>query len=212
MDANPRTGIIQTVPYAVGPRDRVRPHAAILRPALHPAAGRGPDLLAAGRRQLLGPQRDRADRALRRSIATLPVLPGREPFGGEILCHDVVEAGLMRGAGWDVWVLPETLESFEAVPANMVDFASRERRWCQGNLQHIGVLPASAAAPGRPVPSGLRRAALSRRARRRCCSCCWRRSTRRSGGAVRGAAAAGRRLGAAGADRPRRGACSTPAS
>ena len=71
----------------------------------------------------------------------MPILPGREPFGGEILCHDVVEAGLMRAAGWHVWVLPETLESFEAVPANLVDFTGRERRWCQGNLQHIGVLP-----------------------------------------------------------------------
>ena len=40
------------------------------------------------------------------------------------------------------------MESYEAVPANLVDFASRERRWCQGNLQHKGVLP----MPGfRPV-------------------------------------------------------------
>jgi membrane glycosyltransferase len=78
----------------------------------------------------------------------LPLLPGREPWGGEILCHDVVEAGLMRGAGWDVWVLPDVLESYEAVPANMVDFAVRERRWCQGNLQHCALI----GRPGfRPV-------------------------------------------------------------
>jgi membrane glycosyltransferase len=32
------------------------------------------------------------------------------------------------------------MESFEGLPANMVDFASRERRWCQGNLQHTGLL------------------------------------------------------------------------
>ena len=31
-----------------------------------------------------------------RAHCTLPVLPGREPWGGEILCHDVVEAGMMR--------------------------------------------------------------------------------------------------------------------
>ena len=71
----------------------------------------------------------------------LPVLPGREPFGGDILCHDVVEAALMRRGGWQVWLLPSLGESYEALPANMVDFAQRERRWCQGNLQHIGVLP-----------------------------------------------------------------------
>jgi len=46
----------------------------------------------------------------------------------------------MRAAGWDVWVLPQVMESFEALPANLVDFASRERRWCQGNLQHSGLL------------------------------------------------------------------------
>ena len=46
----------------------------------------------------------------------------------------------MRGAGYDVWVLPDVMESWEALPANMVDYASRERRWCQGNLQHTGLL------------------------------------------------------------------------
>ncbi len=70
----------------------------------------------------------------------LPVLPGREPWGGEILCHDVVEAGLMRGAGYDVWVLPEVLDSYESLPANLVDYAARERRWCQGNMQHTALL------------------------------------------------------------------------
>ena len=69
------------------------------------------------------------------------------PFGGEILCHDVVEAGLLRRAGWHVWMLPSLGESYEALPANMVDFAQRERRWCQGNLQHLGVLPTRGLRP-----------------------------------------------------------------
>ncbi len=47
----------------------------------------------------------------------------------------------MRRGGWHVWMLPSLGESYEALPANMVDFAQRERRWCQGNLQHLGVLP-----------------------------------------------------------------------
>jgi membrane glycosyltransferase len=75
------------------------------------------------------------------------VLPGKEPFGGEILCHDVVEAGLLRRAGWHVRMLPSLGESYEALPANMVDFAQRERRWCQGNLQHLGVLPTRGLRP-----------------------------------------------------------------
>src|SRR5258708_8545121 len=32
--------------------------------------------------------------------------------------------------------------SFEEVPPSILDFAARDRRWCQGNLQHIAVLPA----------------------------------------------------------------------
>ena len=47
----------------------------------------------------------------------------------------------MRRGGWEVWMLPSLPASYEALPANMVDFAQRERRWCQGNLQHLGVLP-----------------------------------------------------------------------
>ena len=41
----------------------------------------------------------------------LPVLPGREPFGGEIRCHDGVEAGLKRGAGGDGGGLPQVQDS-----------------------------------------------------------------------------------------------------
>ena len=41
-------------------------------------------------------------------------------------------------------MLPGIEGSYEALPANMVDFAQRERRWCQGNLQHLGVI----GAPG----------------------------------------------------------------
>ena len=73
--------------------------------------------------------------------AQLPVLPGRPPLGGEILCHDVVEAALLRRAGWEVRVLPDLEGTWEEMPTNVVDLLGRERRWCQGNLQHIRVLP-----------------------------------------------------------------------
>ncbi len=139
MDANPSTGIIQSVPYPVG-RDtlfaRVQQFAARL---YTPLLIEGLTFWQQGDGNYWG------HNAIVRIApfmqhCTMPVLPGPEPWGGEILCHDVVEAGLMRGAGWDVWVLPEVTESWEALPANMVDYASRERRWCQGNLQHIGLL------------------------------------------------------------------------
>jgi membrane glycosyltransferase len=70
----------------------------------------------------------------------LPVLPGREPFGGEILSHDFIEAALLRKAGWQAWFAYDLGGSFEEVPANLIDFIRRDRRWCQGNLQHIRLL------------------------------------------------------------------------
>ncbi len=70
----------------------------------------------------------------------LPRLPGREPLGGEILSHDFVEAALMRGAGWDVQVASDLGGSYEELPPNLVAHAARERRWCQGNLQHLRLL------------------------------------------------------------------------
>ena len=139
MDAHPRTGIIQTVPYPVG-RDTLFARMQQFSARLYtPLLVEGLTFWQQGDGNYWG-HNAIVRIAPFRAHCTLPVLPGTEPFGGEILCHDVVEAGLMRGAGWDVWVLPQVLESFEALPANIVDFASRERRWCQGNLQHLGVL------------------------------------------------------------------------
>ena len=70
----------------------------------------------------------------------LPRLPGKEPFGGEILSHDFVEAGLLRRAGWQVWLAPELRGSYEEIPPTLIDYAKRDRRWCQGNLQHFRLI------------------------------------------------------------------------
>jgi len=70
----------------------------------------------------------------------LPGLPGREPFGGHILSHDFVEAALLRRAGWAVWLANDLRGSYEELPPTLIDFAKRDRRWCQGNLQHFWVL------------------------------------------------------------------------
>jgi membrane glycosyltransferase len=72
----------------------------------------------------------------------LPELPGREPFGGRILSHDFVEAALMSKAGWGVWLAPDLDGSFEEGPPTVIDAAKRDRRWCQGNLQHAWLLSA----------------------------------------------------------------------
>ena len=73
--------------------------------------------------------------------AGLPVLRGRKPFGGHILSHDFVEAALMRRGGWAIHMVPGLPGSYEESPPSLPDLAVRDRRWCQGNLQHIAVLP-----------------------------------------------------------------------
>ncbi len=75
--------------------------------------------------------------------AGLPQLPGRKPFGGHILSHDFIEAALMRRAGWGIHMAPSLDGSYEECPPTISDYAIRDRRWAQGNLQHAKVLGAS---------------------------------------------------------------------
>ncbi len=72
----------------------------------------------------------------------LPDLKGKPPFGGHVLSHDFVEAALMRRAGWSVYMLPKLAGSYEESPPSLIDISVRDRRWCQGNLQHSRILGA----------------------------------------------------------------------
>ena len=70
----------------------------------------------------------------------LPALPGSEPFGGRILSHDFVEAALMVSQGWEVWLAWDIEGTYEEAPPTLVDHLKRDRRWCQGNLQHLWLI------------------------------------------------------------------------
>lgn len=72
----------------------------------------------------------------------LPSLPGRKPFGGEILSHDFVEAALLRRAGFAVYSRPDIDGSYEQTPPTLKAHMERDRRWAQGNLQHSKILTA----------------------------------------------------------------------
>ncbi|MFA8386261.1 MAG: glucans biosynthesis glucosyltransferase MdoH [Pelagibaca sp.] len=86
-----------------------------------------------------------------RSAAQLPVLSGRAPFGGPPLSHDFIEAAWMRRAGWAIELDPETWGSAEDGPQTLSEFHKRDRRWCQGNLQHIRLI----TEPGLDIVSRL---------------------------------------------------------
>jgi membrane glycosyltransferase len=72
----------------------------------------------------------------------LPELKGRKPFGGHVLSHDFVEAALLRRGGWAVTMLPQLSGSYEETPPSLIELAGRDRRWCQGNLQHMKIVGA----------------------------------------------------------------------
>ncbi len=79
-----------------------------------------------------------------RAFATSAGLPHLRGLRGQdqlIMSHDYVEAGLLRRAGWAVRFMPEIKGSFEETPPTLVDYALRDRRWCQGNLQHLRIIP-----------------------------------------------------------------------
>ena len=77
------------------------------------------------------------------SACGLPELAGRKPFGGHIMSQDFVEAALLRRAGFAVYMRPDVTGSYEGTPPTFADYAVRDRRWAQGNLQHAKIVPAS---------------------------------------------------------------------
>lgn len=74
------------------------------------------------------------------SCAGLPYLRSLRGRDTLIMSHDFVEAGLLRRAGWGVRFLPRIRGSYEETPQTLIDHIQRDRRWCQGNLQHLNLL------------------------------------------------------------------------
>ncbi|GAB6067388.1 hypothetical protein JCM13664_07060 [Methylothermus subterraneus] len=139
MEANPQVALIQSLPVPVNQSSLF---ARILQFASHLYGGvfaAGAAWWQLGEANYFGHNAIlRVDPFMRH--CGLPKLKGREPFGGEILSHDFVEAALLRRAGWEVWLVPELGESYEELPPTLIDYAKRDRRWCQGNLQHLKVI------------------------------------------------------------------------
>lgn len=139
MDRDPKLALLQTPPHLIG--------GTTLFQRLQQFAGSvyGP-LSAAGVAAFNGRDGNYwGHNAIIRTAAFaqaagLPVVPGRKPFGGHIQSHDFVEACLLLRAGWYVAMATCRGGSYEGSPSNLVDHAVRERRWAQGNLQHLAIL------------------------------------------------------------------------
>ena len=140
MDAHPEAGIIQALPVPAG-------RETLFARLIQFAARLSSPMLASGLAYWqLGEGNYWGHNAILRlrafaDFCDLPKLRGAPPLGGEILSHDFVEAAFMRRAGLQVWLLADLGGSWEEVPSNVLDYAARDRRWAQGNLQHLGLLP-----------------------------------------------------------------------
>ena len=140
MDVNPKAGLIQTSPQPIGGKTlfaRIQQFASAL---YNPLFALGTAFWYPGRSNYWGHNAIIRTEAFM-SDAGLPKLPGKPPLGGEILSHDFVEAALLARSGWSVWLVPEVGGSYEELPPTLADYAQRDQRWCQGNLQHARLLP-----------------------------------------------------------------------
>jgi membrane glycosyltransferase len=154
MDLMPEAALIQTVPVTIGRNTLFARMQQFAGCVYGPIMAAGLAFWHRGTGNFWGHNAIIRVRAFMES-AGLPHLPGAPPFGGQILSHDFVEAALMCRAGWRVCMAPEIKGSYEEIPPSLIDFATRDRRWCQGNLQHAMLLGAKGLRPLSRVHLGM---------------------------------------------------------
>ena len=150
MDANPRAALIQAPATLVGRSTLFARIQQFGSSAYGPTYNAGLAWLQGAQGNYWGHNAIIRVRAFQQH-GGLPKLPGKPPFGGEIMSHDFVEAAFLQRAGWEVWMAPDLTGSYEEPPPTIYDHLKRDRRWAQGNLQHSRVL----LAQGLKLPSRL---------------------------------------------------------
>ncbi len=141
MNADPSVGLIQTMPMLVGGQTIFARLTQFAGRVYGPAVARGVAAWSGDSGNFWGHNAMIRVKAFA-DCCGLPTLPGKAPFGGTILSHDFVEAALLRRAGWKVRLDYDLRQSFEGTPPTLLDMAVRERRWAQGNLQHLRLIGA----------------------------------------------------------------------
>ena len=139
MERNPGLGILQTFPKQIASETLLGRLMQFAQALYGPAFMAGINYWQGGEANFWG---HNAIIRLEPFIqhCALPPLPAKVPFGGHILSHDFVEAALMRKAGYAVRLLPSSRGSYEEGPPSLIDMLKRDRRWCQGNMQHFWLL------------------------------------------------------------------------
>jgi membrane glycosyltransferase len=146
MERNPGVGLIQTAPTITGASTLFARMSQFGVRMYGRVAAAGLAWWAGAEASYWGHNAILRTRAFAES-AGLPILPGAKPFGGHVLSHDVVEAALLRRAGWAVHVTAALDGSCEETPPTLLDFIQRDHRWCQGNLQHLRLIGAEGLHP-----------------------------------------------------------------
>jgi len=139
MEAHPAVGLIQTAPGIVNGESLFGRMQQFANRFYAPIFLSGLDFWSQGFSNYWGHNAIIRTESFMKWCA-LPQLPGRHPFGGHILSHDFVEAALLAKENSQVWLAYQLTGSYEEAPQTMIDNAKRDRRWCQGNLQHSMLL------------------------------------------------------------------------
>ncbi|MFP4538309.1 MAG: glucans biosynthesis glucosyltransferase MdoH [Dichotomicrobium sp.] len=146
MNADPGLGLLQTWPRPIGGTTIFARAQQFAAAVAGPMTVHGMAALAGRSGNYWGHNAIIRTRAFTQSCG-LPRLSGRPPLGGDILSHDFVEAALLVRNGWDVRIDADLDGSYEQAPPNLLESLRRDRRWCQGNLQHLRILPARGLHP-----------------------------------------------------------------
>jgi membrane glycosyltransferase len=138
MERHPKVGILQTAPLAVNRETLIARTQQFANHVYSSMFAAGLHFIQLGDSHFWGHNAIiRVDPFMQH--CGLPELPGKPPRGGFIMSHDFVEAAFIRRGGWEVWLAYDLGGSYEEVPPTLLEELKRDRRWCQGNLQHIRV-------------------------------------------------------------------------
>jgi membrane glycosyltransferase len=139
MDRHPRVGLLQTIPMVIGGETLFARWQQFAARLYGPVFAAGLLWWSGSEASFWGHNAIIRTQAFAEACG-LPKLSGPEPFGGHVMSHDMVEAALLRRRGWACHMVAMQDGTYEEYPPTFVEHAARDRRWCQGNLQHIRML------------------------------------------------------------------------